>query len=221
MSLAFNYRGFFLRCAARVLLYGHEPLRFPPGIRPDHPPDFAPFDYLCEAVKFRGVLVHGSRARCLPHIEPRGPLSRVYATDNVLFAFLHALGVEDSTGRAAVQGGVYRFPTGMDYWFVSFNEQLESAASLDRRVFLHLCPPEDFRWLRSGWVTRWTRGEVRSTSEWFSETPVVPEVIVEIGLQHLPCPVAFHPDGTSHLAALLRYRRAGRRVEKPMVAGHR
>ena len=207
MSQRFNCRVFFLRCAARWLLHGHEPCRVPPI----HNADSAPIDYLCEAVKSRGVLVHGSHARCLPHIEPRGPHSRVYATDNVLFAFLHALGVESCHGRAAVQGGVYRFANGMDYWFVSFNEQLESTASLQRKVYLHLCPPQAFRRLRTGWVTRWTRGKVRSTAEWASETPVVPERIVEIGLQHLPCPVAFHPNGTSHFAALLRYRWLGRR----------
>lgn len=126
---------FLIHVLAEKLLY--QPFE-------DNDPSDNLFLQLCKKGDQEGILFHGSPLVCEGGIEPRSWTAGkryVYATDNPLSAFLHAMGrawnkstehcrsIEKCSPR--VHGGWYRstarssdFPGSM---FVSLNERLERA----------------------------------------------------------------------------------------------
>ena len=171
-------------------------------------------------------LIHASPLRIRGAIQPRGgngkEPAQVFASDNVLFALLHAqqrlwrtdpdASLRGIPCHPPVHGGLYRclhpFSAAAAYGFVSLHEALERAVDPDRRVYLHLCRRQGFRMHRQGAVSRLSRGWILSTGEWVSPSAVVPEHVIAASLRNFGCRVSLHPEGTTHLQALLRYRSA-------------
>ena len=194
--------------------------------RPAAPGDA--FWSLCTRVQAEGWLVHGSPQRLGDAIEPRRAAGegepRVHASDSVLVAFLHGLlkrlqgpaggGSPGAVSGAApvaadVRAGCYRLcwpGTGGPAW-AFFSVDRATAARLDAQapVWLHLCPPGPFRLRHRARASRWSAGLVGGASEWTALTPVRPAAAIALHLHDLPCAVALHRRGASHLEAMLRY----------------
>lgn len=173
-------------------------------------------------------VIHASPVWIRSAIQPRtGNDQRpalVFASDNVVFALLHALqklwrtdpdaSLRGIAGHPRVHGGLYRClhpfsdPATDGYGFVSLHEALERVVDPDRRVYLHLCRRQGFVLRKQGAVTKLARGWFRSTSEWVADVEVMPEHVIAASLRDLGLRVALHPEGTTHLQALLRYRSA-------------
>lgn len=233
MGISDAIAGRVLRQAARVLLHPCHPCQpiDTPADRlgadqPDRPSLFQTLDRLGIAADGGEFVIHASPVRIRRAIQPRtgndqGP-GLVFASDNVVFALLHALqklwrtdpdaSLRGIAGHSRVHGGLYRclhpFSDAAAYGFVSLHEALERVVDPDRRVYLHLCRRQGFRVRRQGAVTRLARGWLRSTSEWVADVEVMPEHVIAASLRDLGLRVALHPEGTTHLQALLRYRSA-------------
>lgn len=233
MGISDAIAGRAFRQAAGVLLHPCQRIDTPTGRRgadqpdrPDRPSLFQTLDRLGVAADGGEFVIHASPVRIRRAIQPRtgndqGP-GLVFASDNVVFALLHALqklwrtdpdaSLRGIAGQSLVHGGLYRclppFSDATVYGFVSLHEALERVVDPDRRVYLHLCRRQGFRLRRQGTVTRLARGWLRSTSEWVADAEVMPEHVIAAGLRDLDLRVALHPEGTTHLQALLRYRSA-------------
>ena len=249
MGISDAIAGRAFRQAAHVLLHPCQRIDTPTGRRGADPPDrptlFQTLDRLGIAADGGEFVIHASPVRIRSAIQPRtgndqGP-GLVFASDNVVFALLHALqklwrtdpdaSLRGIAGHSRVHGGLYRclhpFSDAAAYGFVSLHEALERVVDPDRRVYLHLCRRQGFRLRRQGAVTRLARGWFRSTSEWVADVEIMPEHVIAASLRDLGLRVALHPEGTTHLQALLRYRsaptacwsRAGRDSDKAIVAG--
>lgn len=230
MGISDAIAGRAFRQAAGVLLHPCQRIDTPTGRRGADPPDrptlFQTLDRLGIAADGGEFVIHASPVRIRSAIQPRtgndqGP-GLVFASDNVVFALLHALqklwrtdpdaSLRGIAGHSRVHGGLYRclhpFSDAAAYGFVSLHEALERVVDPDRRVYLHLCRRQGFRVRRQGAVTRLARGWFRSTSEWVADVEIMPEHVIAASLRDLGLRVALHPEGTTHLQALLRYRSA-------------
>jgi hypothetical protein len=227
MTLTADIFSFILRQGA--LLFLHR-LRDSAVLRPCEESFPAPshsrsdaFEYLCRVTENDEFLLHASTTRIEGMLEPRTQCDEarlLFATDNPLFAFCHAIApiwaasiAKDGNGEPLspiAHGGLYRFASrnGITAYssFLSLHKNLEIAVDLDREVFIYVCPSRRFRLRKRGKVTSWTHGKVRSTSEWVTDRPIEPHAVIRLSLMDLPCPVARHHSGTSFLQALLQFR---------------
>ena len=220
------------RALARLLLYtcedgGHLSLEDPPVGRPESGSGTR-LARLARVVRRESLLVHGSPVRIERELQPRTPWREgrhvLFASDSVLQALLTALlktwaadcCEQFRHARPQVNGVLYQSRSSScrdDFWYVSVHERLEHVVPQPHQVYLYVCRREGFRLQREGRVSRWTGGGLHGGSEWIADECVFPEYAIEVGLGDLPCPVALHGDGTSHLRAMLGYRWA-RRVRR-------